>query len=539
MNLHSYHEKKPFFAPPPPPAASMEPSSNLPSYSLLSSSTHIDMVDADFGSGPMSFSQCLQEGMNMDSSDYSNLFIRQLEGNTSLLQQNDQGAHENIMNYDDPLPSLSSALSSASFSQSFGYTETPSPSISSYDHFNTSKPHMPNSVTGPQLHAQLPAQVYSSSILADSNPDQRVSLVQEDHAARMIRAPQRRKQLPVQAPMQVYSAKMTPNDNRSAEGREAAGMITRATSGGEASTVPGTPISSVSNSLSSDFGGVQEEEEMKGGEAEAMAKEPLQQNVKREPEVAEEGALADMDPDFHTNTDKKPSKIVVRKKGQKRTREARVALVTKSEVEHLEDGYRWRKYGQKAVKNSPFPRSYYRCTNSKCFVKKRVERSSEDPSLVVTTYEGQHNHHSPALLRGSAELMLVAAGSSTLNNLISPSSPSSSSGIIINPDRLNHPHHHHHHPSSSFSFPPVSMLPSFPSSEPLNPPSRSAFELAMQMHSQDNNNMRTLLPVPTSLPLAPSRSLNPPQHHHTPASLANQGLLEDMLPFGGRQPSYS
>jgi len=45
-----------------------------------------------------------------------------------------------------------------------------------------------------------------------------------------------------------------------------------------------------------------------------------------------------------------------KKKGQKRQREPRVAFLTKSEVDHLEDGYRWRKYGQKAVKNSPFPR---------------------------------------------------------------------------------------------------------------------------------------------------------------------------------------
>ncbi|CAH9141511.1 unnamed protein product, partial [Cuscuta epithymum] len=75
--------------------------------------------------------------------------------------------------------------------------------------------------------------------------------------------------------------------------------------------------------------------------------------------------------------------------------------MTKSEVDHLEDGYRWRKYGQKAVKNSPYPRSYYRCTSQKCPVKKRVERSYQDPSVVVTTYEGQHNHHIPTNLRGS------------------------------------------------------------------------------------------------------------------------------------------
>ncbi|KAL2244702.1 UNVERIFIED_CONTAM: WRKY transcription factor 28 [Sesamum indicum] len=75
--------------------------------------------------------------------------------------------------------------------------------------------------------------------------------------------------------------------------------------------------------------------------------------------------------------------------------------MTKSEVDHLEDGYRWRKYGQKAVKNSPYPRSYYRCTTQKCPVKKRVERSFQDPSIVITTYQGQHNHHVPVTLRGN------------------------------------------------------------------------------------------------------------------------------------------
>ncbi|KAJ4981842.1 hypothetical protein NE237_032679 [Protea cynaroides] len=96
-----------------------------------------------------------------------------------------------------------------------------------------------------------------------------------------------------------------------------------------------------------------------------------------------------------------------KKKGEKRQREPRFAFMTKSEVDHLEDGYRWRKYGQKAVKNSPYPRSYYRCTSPKCTVKKRVERSFQDPSIVITTYEGQHIHPIPSTLRGNSAAGLL------------------------------------------------------------------------------------------------------------------------------------
>ncbi|KAJ3674291.1 hypothetical protein LUZ60_004907 [Juncus effusus] len=89
-------------------------------------------------------------------------------------------------------------------------------------------------------------------------------------------------------------------------------------------------------------------------------------------------------------------------KGEKRRREQRFAFMTKSETDHLEDGYRWRKYGQKSVKNSPFPRSYYKCTYDKCTVKKQVERSSNDRSVVVTTYEGRHCHHANPIPRQKA-----------------------------------------------------------------------------------------------------------------------------------------
>lgn len=58
-----------------------------------------------------------------------------------------------------------------------------------------------------------------------------------------------------------------------------------------------------------------------------------------------------------------------------------------------DDGYKWRKYGQKSIKNSPNPRSYYRCTNPRCNAKRQVERSLEDPDVLVVTYEGLHLHY--------------------------------------------------------------------------------------------------------------------------------------------------
>ncbi|GFY96742.1 WRKY DNA-binding protein 50 [Actinidia rufa] len=74
----------------------------------------------------------------------------------------------------------------------------------------------------------------------------------------------------------------------------------------------------------------------------------------------------------------------------------KVAFKTKSEVEILEDGFKWRKYGKKMVKNSPNPRNYYRCSVEGCPVKKRVERDREDPRYVITTYEGVHTHQGPS-----------------------------------------------------------------------------------------------------------------------------------------------
>ncbi|XP_052156496.1 WRKY transcription factor 23-like [Oryza glaberrima] len=144
---------------------------------------------------------------------------------------------------------------------------------------------------------------------------------------------------------------------------------------GGVAAAPATPNSSVLSSSS----------EAAGGDDLRRCKKGRRPEDDEEEEIDDEGSAVQS---CKTNKMKN-------KKGAKKEREPRVAFMTKSEVDHLEDGYRWRKYGQKTVKNSSYPRSYYRCTAPRCGVKKRVERSEQDPSMVITTYEGQHTHPSP------------------------------------------------------------------------------------------------------------------------------------------------
>ncbi|CAI9785957.1 unnamed protein product [Fraxinus pennsylvanica] len=72
--------------------------------------------------------------------------------------------------------------------------------------------------------------------------------------------------------------------------------------------------------------------------------------------------------------------------------EVRVCSVTGQEGPP-DDGYNWRKYGQKDILGASFPRAYYRCTHRHtrgCLATKHVQKSDEDPSMFDVNYKGRH-----------------------------------------------------------------------------------------------------------------------------------------------------
>ncbi|XP_061339214.1 probable WRKY transcription factor 70 [Gastrolobium bilobum] len=82
------------------------------------------------------------------------------------------------------------------------------------------------------------------------------------------------------------------------------------------------------------------------------------------------------------------------RKGGRGFYQRRKGAQTRTTLSHItDDNHSWRKYGQKEIHNSKFPRSYFRCSrkyDQGCKATKQVQLTQENPDMYHIMYIGIH-----------------------------------------------------------------------------------------------------------------------------------------------------
>ncbi|XP_024978779.1 probable WRKY transcription factor 70 [Cynara cardunculus var. scolymus] len=116
--------------------------------------------------------------------------------------------------------------------------------------------------------------------------------------------------------------------------------------------------------------------------------------VPASPHVGNLASSVDQTPEVHSG--KKPAAAVKERRGcykRRKTIDSRVKI-----NDTADDGYAWRKYGQKEILHSKHPRCYYRCTHKPvygCKAQKQVQKLEDGSNRFHITYFGQHTCPSP------------------------------------------------------------------------------------------------------------------------------------------------